>query len=534
MELLNSEQKRILESEDILEYIFTPKEELTFQDEKEFYQNLYNIVGYDYSFFHMNIINLESNTLTTFGREYLTHPYEPETSEQKQIIKDVLALDGSRLIQPSTSGSLYSADPDTETISLLRAFGRYPLTTSKAIIEIQIDVNSIGSLIADTLTAFGSEKGELLILDDQQNIIYPTNLSDEAVRHYTSIHTDKQLIFRNPITNKDEIITSYTSSDYKFRTLLLTPTSYIDGNRTFFLKVSLLIAITMLLLLAVISFQVAKSISSPISKLRDSISNLQLDSIPSNPEFLPNSNLNELEMLSKAYGQMQIRLKESLDTIVQSRTLSIHSQIMALQAQMDSHFLYNTLTIISIMAEEHDDMPVSEMCIKLTQMLRYITEDYSKQTTFESELRHTQNYTDLMHIRFGSEIAFYYDMDDSLNQIQIPRLVLQPFVENCVKYSRKANQRLEVHINSYKENGYWITSVRDNGEGFSSEALNSFHENIEALNAEINYPQLSINGMGLANIYLRLKLFYADDFIFDIKNDTVGSIIKIGGKLDEF
>ena len=238
---------------------------------------------------------------------------------------------------------------------------------------------------------------------------------------------------------------------------MITPDSYILTNQHFYRNIGILIAAVSLLLLTTISYRVAQSITRPIIRLKDSISHLELDSISEESAYVPGSNLNELELLSDAYNRMQVRLKESLDDIVKSKTLSVHAQIMALQAQMDSHFLYNSLTIISIMAEEHDDMQVADMCIKLTQMLRYITEDYSKNTTFEQELKHTRNYTDLMSIRFGDKISFDYHIEPGLCFLPIPRLIIQPLVENSVKYSREDGKTLQIKIHSWLEENYWYT-----------------------------------------------------------------------------
>lgn len=111
------------------------------------------------------------------------------------------------------------------------------------------------------------------------------------------------------------------------------------------------------------------------------------------------------------------------------------------------------------------------MCIKLTQMLRYITEDISKDTTFSLELNHTRNYTDLISIRFGQGISFDYQVDPSMNRLRLPRLVIQPIVENCVKYSRKPDRVLRISIHAWMENGFWYVNIQDNGDGFSKEAL---------------------------------------------------------------
>ncbi|HIX47655.1 MAG TPA: histidine kinase [Candidatus Mediterraneibacter caccavium] len=197
------------------------------------------------------------------------------------------------------------------------------------------------------------------------------------------------------------------------------------------------------------------------------------------------------------------------------------------------------MTIISIFAEDNDDEQVASMCIKLTQMLQYITEDISKDTTFSLELNHTRNYTDLISIRFGQGISFDYQVDPSMNRLRLPRLVIQPIVENCVKYSRKPDRVLRISIHAWMENGFWYVNIQDNGDGFSKEALKEIDDKIRNFDLGSKTPFLSIQGMGLVNIYLRLKLYYSDHFYFKLENkpgqipDAGGVSITIGGNTHE-
>lgn len=534
LEDLNSQQKRIIDSEAIRLYIFEQAAEQSLSAERIFHDNMYNITGYDLNFHHINILNLDDGSLITFGQEYRFHPScHPKDTALTNLVDLISAANGKKVILPppqENAAYLYSVTPDEPSFSLCRSFGRYPLSSRNGIIEFQVSLNDIAALISDTLSSFESEAGSVLIYTENGELIYPAGLPEEAVTYYTSLDTSADTIFRSPITGAQEVVTSCYAPATGLTTMLIAPTSGIDENRAFFFKVSLGIALSMFLLLAVISYLVARSISLPIANLQKDIAALELDSISKGTDYLPRSSLNELELLGKAYQQMQLRLKQSLDDIVQTRTLSIHAQLMALQAQMNSHFLYNTLTVISIIAEEHDDAQVADMCVKLTRMLRYITEDLSAGTTLKQELEHTRNFSDLMSVRFGDGISFEYDIRLS-SDVPIPRLILQPLVENCVKYSRDPERQLQIRVLLYEKDGYWIADIRDNGKGFGREILDRIQEKIDYLNNQKEYPQLSINGMGMANIYLRLKLFYTDRFLFEISNEESGSLVKIGGKL---
>lgn len=538
LDSLNSIQKRILESEDILTYIFEEAKEKNIILDRAFRQNIYSITGYDLDFYHMNIYNMEDRTLLTFGQNYDYREYKISDKAENGLIHPTLERNGALYLQPLGQEALYCPVKDTLTVSLLRAFGRYSLTTPKAVIEIQAGYNKLESIISDMVLSYGNEEEQLLIFNDKKELLYPDSFPGEELEYYASLDTDNQFLFSNPHTKKKEMVTSYTSPFLKLTTMLLTPESYLSSNRRLFLNASLGIFALSLLVLMLITYKIAKSISSPLTQLKDRISALELDSITRETQ-LPTSNesFSEVEVLNKAYNRMQLRLKKSLDDIVASRTLSMHSQLMALQAQMDSHFLYNTLTIISIIAEENNDPEASAMCMKLTEMLRYITEDFAKESTFRQELHHCRNYTDLMSIRFGRKIEFLYKTENSLLDVKIPRLILQPVVENCVKYSRRENTVLQVSICTCIEDGWWKLEIKDNGDGFTPEALSRIQERISGLNRE-TAQTLSIDGLGLANIYLRLKLYYDNQFIFHLENrqdteDITGASITVGGPYHE-
>ena len=535
---VNAYQIRILESPDILEYIFEQADEHSVSKEWQFRDDLYSIVGYNYEFYHMNIVNLEDSTIHTFGESYYYMPYTLTSDVEENIVAPTLELNGAKNIIPPSEPCLYAPREGVSVISVERGFGRYPLAAKTAVIEIQIEESTLEEIISDLLYTYDNASEQVIIFDKNLNPVYPSDLSKSKIEHYSSLDTEHDTRFQSAFLDAGEIVTAQTSDDTGFTTMVITSESYILQNRLTYLLICCLSFLAAFGILMFTTYHLARRISRPLTALKDRMSQLNLEQIDTETNSTPiPSSFSELDVLDKAYTKMQHRLKKSLDDVVSSRTLTIHSQMMALQAQMDSHFLYNTLTIISIFAEDNEDEQVASMCIKLTQMLRYITEDISKDTTFSMELSHTRNYTDLISIRFGKDISFDYQIDASLSRIRLPRLIIQPIVENCVKYSRKPDRILKISIRAWAENGFWFINIQDNGDGFSQEILEEIHEKIRHFDLDSENPILSIKGMGLVNIYLRLKLYYNDQFYFKLENriaaptESGGASITIGGKL---
>lgn len=536
----NTLEVRILESDEIMKYIFEEAKEHNVASDWDFRKNLYALTGYNFEFYQMNIVNLNESTIHTFGQEYYYRPYTITRKVQENIIEPTLELDGAKNIVPPGKGCLYAPIKDVPVVSVCRAFSRYPLSQKTALIEIQVTEAAIEEMVLDNIYSLENGGEQVLIFDDNHNPIYPSDISQDELDYYTSLDTENQAIFRSSPFSEAEIVTTHYSSETMCTIMLITPASYILQNRMFYIWICVGFFLFTFAILAFVTRRLALRITAPITELKNRISHLELEQIAEEDyDYMTNETFNELEILNESYARMQRRLKRSLDDVINSRTLTIHSQMMALQAQMDSHFLYNTLTIISIIAEDNDDDQAASMCIKLTKMLRYITEDISKGTTLAQEVIHTRNYTDLISIRFGTGVDFEYQIEPALDMVRVPRLILQPIVENCVKYSRRPDHVLRISIRCWTQEGCWYANIQDNGSGFSEEALAVIQDRIANMNPEQQNPVLSINGMGLVNIYLRLKLYYNSQFTFQLENkipsDTIsgGVSITIGGKLDE-
>ena len=125
-------------------------------------------------------------------------------------------------------------------------------------------------------------------------------------------------------------------------------------------------------------------------------------------------------------------------------------------------------------------------------------------------------------------------MDDSLSPIKVPRLLIQPLVENCIKYALNVDPPWVIHITGYIKDSCWVIQVKDNGSGFPPDFLDSFHKKVLEIDWKKPLPELSINGMGILNLYMRLFLKYKQDLIFSLDNlPGNGACVTISGPLTQ-
>lgn len=285
-----------------------------------------------------------------------------------------------------------------------------------------------------------------------------------------------------------------------------------------FIGITLISGVFILLLIMFITYKISKKLSKPINKIIDQVTNIDIERFKK-----VETEIYEIDFLAETISELHSNLDDSINQIVNLKSAEVHSKMLALQAQMQPHFLYNVLMTISAIAEEKGNMDVASMCNNLTSMLRYISSDNEHGVPIYEEIKHLNNYIDVMKERFPNATV-HIDVPIELMNVFIPKLVIQPIVENSFKYSNCSNLRISV-VGHRTENGFFF-NICDNGEGFSEDVIRRIGERCARIESDRN--NLSISGMGLINIFMRLKMFYGENAIFEIKNIKEGTCIRIG------
>lgn len=205
--------------------------------------------------------------------------------------------------------------------------------------------------------------------------------------------------------------------------------------------------------------------------------------------------------------------------IAQIRTLKIQSyedalrkqelQMNYLQLQIEPHFYLNALNLINTMAQVGDTDLINELTRNLSQYLRYIVSTRSGKTTVGEEISHIENYIQIIRIRMGDTFRFECHVDESLNDMAIPPLMIQMLVENSMKYAFDMYGENFLSLDISDVEGKAVFTYHDSGPGYSSEMLDNFRCGKHPGN----------NHIGLWNIQQRLNYMYPDCSTFEIFND---------------
>ena len=205
--------------------------------------------------------------------------------------------------------------------------------------------------------------------------------------------------------------------------------------------------------------------------------------------------------------------EQYIKTQYQDRLILLDAQMKSLEAQINSHFLFNTLESINSIAEVEGVSSISDIVLSLGNMFRYSIKTESEIVTLYDELDHINNYVSIQQVRFNNRFRVETDISDSLKKQKVLKLILQPLVENALYHGLKNCTRGDlITVSAKKDNNNLLISVWDNGVGMSEDELNSLQEKLIAPAEFKSLGKRSSRSIGLSNINARIRLYYGHEY----------------------
>lgn len=216
-----------------------------------------------------------------------------------------------------------------------------------------------------------------------------------------------------------------------------------------------------------------------------------------------NSN-DEFETIAEAYNQMLDSLKEHAEKNKEMSKLVAISQTKQLESQFNPHFLFNTLDNIRFMCKMEPEI-ASKMVLNLSTLLRYSISNLQEEVTVSEDIAYTENYMSILKFRFNKRFQYIIDISSDIEECIIPKLLIQPMIENSIKYGFEGRERIAVEIKGYLKDNKLIMICSDDGIGMEPEVLGEMQQ---VLKCNVNHSSHS----GLYNINRRLQLKYGDEY----------------------
>lgn len=423
--------------------------------------------------------------------------------------------------------SRYYTDPDGKRfISFVRRY--YDVFSNpQGYVEIQKSLRKMLSSAINYESLYGES---ILVLDQDGASMSPldTPWSDVLSFLREQGYPGDFFELKANTTSRDAFSLCIPSAQSDFVTVLLINRSDVFVPVAKYLR-DIILPLSMTLLFALaLAFVASKRITRPIRAIYHEVRHFDLEKHRDRKE--PPTNIIELAALHDSFFDMQAKVEASLQKQLLLQRQEMQSRMLALQSQMNPHFLYNSLAAIQSMAEEGMAEEIVTMCQAMSRILRYISSDTGMSVRLFDEMQCTEDFLKCMVIRYQGDLSYDTDVPERLMDVQVPKLCLQLLVENAVKFVSTNRPPWHIHISgSHTADRYEVT-VSDNGPGFDEQTLQELNESIRVINETGLLPSLSIGGMGLLNIYIRYRMLNSQDVIFVIANNIGGGAsVTMGG-----
>ena len=423
-----------------------------------------------------------------------------------------------------------SEKKDRVTVSLLRKMNlSFYSQKDVGVIEVQQSYEKIEEICSQN---YDRNNMQLYVVDEDGNIVYPYEDTKKTreMKRVTETFGSQQC---------DVIVSSKEISGIGMQHQLSNaPWKVIvfQRNKDFFgpifrsVRWILIFGGGMLIFMILAVFFATKRIMNPIVTLRKTVENSDTGEALDFSDL--KTEIDEIDLLQRAFTKMVKHIRESAELMGAMREKELELKIEVLQAQINPHFLYNSLAAISAAGMEDGSFRTQMMCVELSELLRYAGSDTGKHVDIQTELENLENYLKCMKWRYEDNLENRIEVEGKTNVDFIPKLTFQPLAENSFAHGfSNTLPPYKIQVNcAVSENG-WIFTLKDNGCGISDERLLEIQtaiDNVDFIFEESKaYTELRTENMAILNIYMRLKQEYGRKVCFTVKSKENGTEIKI-------
>ncbi len=459
-----------------------------------------------------------------------------QNSEQKNLINDYVFF-----ISENQTGSI----ENHSYVSNLNAASNVNSILSK---NLTANINARENLnLASNLNASAHAKNETFansVITKRTNKISTkilTPLVNQEIINFSSEPSENFVKKINKIINKNPQAKSFT---FKIRdrknSFLVSATKIPElnilivnscstkliSNSLFALTATCVIGICILsfILLLVVNFT-TKNLLSGVYSIIDGMKNVRGGNLDVKIQEIGND---EITQTQRTFNQMTVQLKNQITQIKKDQELITETEMKAMLNQINAHFLYNVLETIRMQALINNDEETSESISMLGKMLHYCLQWRSLEVRLEQELEYINSYIYILNIRNDYLIDLEIDIDESYKKLEIPKMILQPLIENAFFYAIEPvakNSKIKIYTEKDKfKDLIWIC-VQDFGSGMSYEKIAEIQN---YLDDKIPEKKSSGGSIGLKNIQMRLTMIYGKDCRLQIiSKENSGTLVRI-------
>lgn len=448
----------------------------------------------------------------------MSHPYYAQLPDHE----DFYLIEPPHEISSYNNMAFIPKSQSTKVLSFHSIIRDVPAEDILGFLSIDINLSRIGA-VADRLYTKDAE--ELFIVNDQGIVVYSSNEEmigqpmteswyesiKEQPSSTKSLEWDEGVIvfdqFSGPLENW------YIAKRIPYDVL------YQIARQTAYTNI--LIGIVTMVVVLVATMFVSFKITAPIKVLISNMKRVEKGEFKADFESLGND---EIGMLGKHFKSMIEKINELIEREYRLEIENKASQLRVLRSQINPHFLYNSLQSIGTLALKANGTKVYTLLTSLAAIMRYSMNMKDDIVPLSHEIRHVKAYLQLQKQRFDDQFNFHLVIQKETEGILVPKMILQPIVENCFKhgFDQHTDKQSIIISAAVQENGMLKISVKDNGAGVTDEQLTLIRHEL------YSDAEKSSASIGLKNIYDRLVIYYRNQADFSIyKNGEEGFVVSM-------
>ncbi|WP_117168739.1 sensor histidine kinase [Paraliobacillus sediminis] len=363
-----------------------------------------------------------------------------------------------------------------------------------------------------------STQENYMVLTDEKNQIITSNFNEENIDEILQVSRNTIEIDR-----ENYMVVKHKSNITNWTVTMLTPVNKLTNGITVLQTVILVSGLVGFFIFFICSYFLSTFITRPIIKLTQTMRKASEGKLTLNPQIITSNEINELNI---TYNQLAEEMNYLIQMVYEKELIKSKTELKALQAQINPHFLFNTLDAMYWSLEKKEEDELAELVISMSELFRYtITHQNEGEWVFiKDEVAHVERYMKIMQMRFGNKLSCSYNVAPNLTEVRIPKLIIQPLIENAVLHgigNKATNGTVKLTIKQIAKQDIIQIIIEDDGIGMNAETINRIYN---AMN-EQKMSTLKGNSMAIVNVQRRLQLYYDPD---NVKGLKIQSELSIG------
>lgn len=436
---------------------------------------------------------------------------------REQIVQN-LSFDLGRA---RSSGAAYMTAPHVESIFE----GYYPWVVTRtekleeggkaAWVSLDLSFSSISSYISNVSIG---QRGYCFVMDGAGNIVY---------------HPQQQLLYAGLKTEDTGSLAALADGSYADDTVIYSLTSvegsdwrivgvsYVDElvnrNVSEMLRLSMVLAVVVLIAAVLTSWLLSRLLGRPLRGLAAAMEDFERDA--DHFSYHPVRGTQEVRELSDSFGHMVLRIQRLMTTVREEEVNLRKTELKALQAQINPHFLYNTLDSIAWMCEQGRNADAVKMVHALARLFRISISRGHELIPIAKEIEHAESYLEIQKYRYKNQFTYAFDVEPECLDYYCNKITLQPIIENAINHGLDLmveEGRIDVRV--WRDGEDIVFCVQDNGVGMSREQISSIMQR----------ETTDRTGIGIRNVDDRIKIYFGSRYGLRITSELdVGTCVEI-------